>query len=69
MVNRTLEISNTSVQEVSVRIIDDLDYEGTSNEQFMVVASLEGATFEGRVKVFPSSVIISIEDNELKPGK
>ena len=69
MMNRTLEINNTSVQEVSVRILDDLEYEGIPDEQFMVVASLEGATFEGRVKLFPNSVIIAIEDNEAKPGK
>lgn len=34
----------------------------------MVVASLEGDTFNGRVRLNPSPIIISIEDNDPRPG-
>lgn len=50
-----------------IEIIDDSIYEGTTNEQFMVIASLEGDTFNGRVRLNPNSVVISIEDNDPRP--
>lgn len=53
--------------EVQIEIIDD-PYDGLSDERFMVIASLEGDTFNGRVRLNPSPIIISIEDNDPRPG-
>lgn len=66
--NRTLEITNSSIQELLIEIRDDSIYEGTINEQFMALASLEGDTFGGRVRLEPSFVVISIDENDPRQG-
>ena len=51
-----------------IGILDDSEFEGPVNEQFMVIAYMEGDTFDGRVQVNPSFVVIPIEDNDVRQG-
>ena len=59
MVNRTFEVL---VQEMSVVILNGVE----SYEQNVVVASLEGPTFNGRVKLFPNFVFTA--ENPIAQG-
>lgn len=63
--NRTFQITD-SATEVLIGIQDDPEFEGDVNEQFMVIASVEGDSFNGRVRVDPSVVVIPIEDNDIR---
>ncbi len=68
--NRTCTIVNSSCEEeVAIAIRDDSIYEGTTNEEFMVIASLEEGSFNGRVRLNPSFVIVSIEDSNARQGR
>ena len=66
--NRTHQINDSATVEVLIAILDDSEFEGPVNEQFMVIANMEGDTFDGRVRVNPSFVVIPIEDNDVRPG-
>ena len=49
-------------------IIDDGEYEGTSNETFVVLASVNGGIFSERVSLSSSIVEIAIQENDIRPG-
>ena len=66
--NETHQFNDSASEEVLIGILDDSEFEGPVNEQFMVIAYMEGDTFNGRVQVNPSFVVIPIEDNDVRPG-
>ena len=66
--NETHQINDSASEEVMIEVLDDSEFEGPVNEQFMVIAYMEGDTFDGRVQVNPSFVVIPIEDNDVRPG-
>ena len=49
-------------------IIDDGEYEGTSNETFVVLASVNGGIFSERVNLSSHIVEIAIQENDIRPG-
>jgi hypothetical protein len=58
-VDKTFEIFNCSLQEVLIEILDDSVFE-EELEQFVAIGSLEGDTFDGRVSLKRSFVVVSI---------
>ena len=65
--NRTVIVGDSSVLEVCVGIIDDSEFEGDTDERFMLLATVEGGQdFKGKVILQPNSVIFAIEDNDCK---
>ena len=59
-VNGTFQMNDSSIQEVFIEVVDDSMFEETT-KRFMAIGSLEGATFDGRVRLQPNFVMISIE--------
>ena len=67
--NSVHQINDSAAVEVLIAILDDSEFEGPDNEQFMVIVYMEGDTFNGRVRVKdPSLVVVPIEDNDVRPG-
>ena len=66
--NTVHQINDSATVEVLIEVLDDSEFEGPINEQFMVIAYMEGDTFNGRVRVNPSLVVVPIEDNDVRPG-
>ena len=65
MINKNISFIDTRSEEL-IAIIDDVIYEGDSNEKFMVLASLTGGN--EKVILQPSFIEISIRDNDIRPG-
>ena len=65
IINKNISFTSPRSEEL-IAIIDDVIYEGDSNEKFMVLASLT----RGNEKVIlqPSFIEISIRDNDIRPG-
>lgn len=58
--NEPFQVNDSSIQEVLIEVVDDSMLEETI-ERFMAIGSLEGAAFDGRVRLEPNFVMISIE--------
>ena len=68
-INRTIPIVDSVGTEVLIPVIEDTMYEGAVNEEFRVLAYVEGGGFEDRVTLQQNFVDIAIEDNDPRPGE
>jgi len=62
-------LSNLLANELIIETINDDIYEGSTDEKFLVIAEVVNDGFNGRVTIQPASIEISIQDDDLQPGK
>ena len=61
-------VEEDSVQEVLIPVFDDTVFEGPTNENFSVRISLPSCPINGMLSIENAESIVSIEDNDIKPG-
>ena len=66
--NRNVPLRDLIENEFIIEVIDDNEYEGGTDEKFLVIAAIVSGGHNGRVSIQPSSIEISIQDIQLKPG-
>ncbi len=65
--NITLSLQELLGNDFIIPIINDNDYEGDSEEKFLVMASVVSGSRDGRILIQPSSIEIAIRDDDPKP--
>ena len=67
-VNRNVSLRDLIENDFIIEVIDDNEYEGATDEKFLVITAIVSGSHNGRVSIQPSSIEISIQDIHLKPG-
>ena len=68
-INTVNDLNELLSNELIIEAINDDVYEGSTDEKFLVIAEIVSGGHNGRVTIQPSSIEISIQDDDLQPGK